>query len=925
MSDGRYVGPRSRESIPRRPAGKATCGLADDLARLATVVAALRRAADAHVERADRELIAARATASRTADRERAALDARLADGADAMRQVALARAERLAPGLAAADWDFPGWTSPEWLGTGPTRCVRIGQVIVDGAGAIEPVPAVLPLLVTSGWALSGPDAADLLRALLLRLVATVPAHQLRISVHDPRIDGLFAAFSAVRRSAAGCWEEPTGSAEALRGGVAEHTRAVARVADVLGAAGHDDLLAYQAATGRPAGQYRVQVLLRYPDGVDEDTQAELLRLAEAGPHRGVSLLVQHDPAIAAARGVRPDDLLSRLVRVGPASDGLAASVLDSVVIRPDPPPPRGLVVAVAEAVAESAERTAAPTVCFSELLPHPAHRWVCSAADGLATVIGLDGDEAVEIALRGSNPPQPNLLLGGAVGQGKSNALLVLIHGLAARYSPDDLAMYLLDFKEGLEFDRLGPTAQRGSWLPHVRVLGLESDREFGLAVLDHLVAEFHRRAEAFKAAGVADLGDYRCRVATPMPRLLLVIDEFQVLLDGDDDNAHLAAAALETLARKGRAYGIHLVLASQTLSGLQALARNQDAIFSQFPLRIALRTTAAESQVLLAPQNSEAARLRFRGEAVVNADFGAIEGNRRVVIARAEEKHLGRLRDELWSAAPTVTPPQLFRTSRPASLAGSWGRSHDRPAEAWLGLPVAVDPDPCTVRLDAQLGRSLTVLGDGPDAALGVLGAAVASLAAGHAPGATEFVLANLVPDDAWSPLMERVVRGHGHDVRTVARRELAGELVELARLAQERFDAGASAPPIYLVAAGLHLAPGLTVADPDTFLLPMDALRALVGTGAASGVHVLGWWSSVRAAEEQLGFDLAGAQCQLFLRVPQADAQKVCGALVRWEPRPHRALLRDATVGQPVPVVPFAPITEADLPLLIPRRPR
>ena len=120
------------------------------------------------------------------------------------------------------------------------------------------------------------------------------------------------------------------------------------------------------------------------------------------------------------------------------------------------------------------------------------------------------------------------------------------------------------MDFKEGVEFARLAPTGDE-TWLPHVDSLGLESDRAYGVAVLEHLASEFDRRADAFKSAGASSLADYRALTGRDMPRLVLVADEFQVLFEPDDDVAQRAVQLIEHLARKGRAYWVHLVLASQ------------------------------------------------------------------------------------------------------------------------------------------------------------------------------------------------------------------------------------------------------------------------------------------------------------------------------------------------------------------------
>lgn len=192
--------------------------------------------------------------------------------------------------------------------------------------------------------------------------------------------------------------------------------------------------------------------------------------------------------------------------------------------------------------------------------------------ADGIEAVIGLRGRDPVTLALRSENPPHPNLLIGGAVGQGKSNLLLTIIYALAARYGPDELEMLLLDFKQGLEFKRFDKDADGRNWLPHARILSLESSKPFGLAVLEFVQREMERRAQVFNAARCNGFREYR-NSGQPMARMLLIIDEFQVLFDGSDDLTRDAVQLFERLARQGRAFGVHILLSSQTLSGISGL----------------------------------------------------------------------------------------------------------------------------------------------------------------------------------------------------------------------------------------------------------------------------------------------------------------------------------------------------------------
>ena len=146
--------------------------------------------------------------------------------------------------------------------------------------------------------------------------------------------------------------------------------------------------------------------------------------------------------------------------------------------------------------------------------------------------------------------------ILTGSTGSGKSNLFHVLICGLATRYSPEDLHLYLIDGKLGVEF-----SAYRT--LPHAKVVSLHSSAELSRSVLAELVAEMeYRNDQLFKSIGVNSFSAYRA-AGKKLPRILLLIDEYQELFEGDyNDNA---SKDLRKLAQMGRSAGIHLLLASQ------------------------------------------------------------------------------------------------------------------------------------------------------------------------------------------------------------------------------------------------------------------------------------------------------------------------------------------------------------------------
>ena len=149
------------------------------------------------------------------------------------------------------------------------------------------------------------------------------------------------------------------------------------------------------------------------------------------------------------------------------------------------------------------------------------------------------------------------------------------MITSMALHYSPDQVELYLIDFKKGVEFKTYAT-----HHLPHARVVAIESEREFGLSVLQRLDEELRRRGDLFRSLNVQDLAGYRQTDGKePMPRILLIVDEFQEFFVEDDKLAQEAALLLDRLVRQGRAFGIHIELGSQTLGGAFSLAQHARA----------------------------------------------------------------------------------------------------------------------------------------------------------------------------------------------------------------------------------------------------------------------------------------------------------------------------------------------------------
>ena len=130
---------------------------------------------------------------------------------------------------------------------------------------------------------------------------------------------------------------------------------------------------------------------------------------------------------------------------------------------------------------------------------------WYADSANGINIPLGRVGATRRQILALGQGTSQ-HVLVAGKTGSGKSTLLNVLITNAALHYSPEQLEMYLIDFKKGVEFKAYAIHA-----LPHARVVAIESEREFGLSVLQKLDAELKRRGERFRELGIANIKDVR------------------------------------------------------------------------------------------------------------------------------------------------------------------------------------------------------------------------------------------------------------------------------------------------------------------------------------------------------------------------------------------------------------------------------
>ncbi|CEA06769.1 ESX-1 secretion system protein EccCa1 [Arthrobacter saudimassiliensis] len=220
------------------------------------------------------------------------------------------------------------------------------------------------------------------------------------------------------------------------------------------------------------------------------------------------------------------------------------------------------------------------PTLLGYDRPDAAAIRRLWQAPTGISTPIGTgeNGDLTLDLVKDG-----PHGLVGGTTGSGKSEFLRSLVAGLAARNDPTRLNFILIDFKGGAAFK----ACER---LPHTIGTISNLDEQLADRALQALEAEMERRQRVFAEAGegIDNLNAYLAtNPAEPMPRLLLVIDEFAMLAKDFPD----VLTALVSVGAVGRTLGVHMILATQRPAGVV-----NDDILANTNLRVALRVQSRE-----------------------------------------------------------------------------------------------------------------------------------------------------------------------------------------------------------------------------------------------------------------------------------------------------------------------------------------
>lgn len=257
---------------------------------------------------------------------------------------------------------------------------------------------------------------------------------------------------------------------------------------------------------------------------------------------------------------------------------------------------------------------------------------WKENTDKGIKLNLGLEGGDPSKGYALELGDANVHALCAGATGAGKSAFLNQLLLSLITRYSPSTLELVMVDFKN-VEFASLTDLQTHISRVPHARILAGTKDGEYAISIFDYVIEEMTRRNNIFAAAGTKKLETYNQKMrqmGTPekcIPRLLIIIDEFQVMFtEVDPKSVDVIQSRIRSLAKLARSSGCHMLFCSQSMKGTMP-----KDIMDQFSLRLCLRCSSDTSNDILGAPVAAKIKQKF-GYIYSNTNAGETQDSTRL-----------------------------------------------------------------------------------------------------------------------------------------------------------------------------------------------------------------------------------------------------------------------------------------------------
>jgi DNA segregation ATPase FtsK/SpoIIIE, S-DNA-T family len=811
------------------------------------------------------------------------------------------------------------------------------------------------------------------LESLSIKLLSTFPVRTLKASFVDPVALGDTFPFKGLPKSILSGQQIFTRNQD-IREELKNLVTHVEQIIQNYLGRNYETIEDYNADSQAIIEAYRYLFIADFPAAFNDHTAEELKSLITNGSRAGVYTVIHVDTSQEELRAfdysifeqyctvIYPTDQTHNgepLFRLQMPDGWERDLILDS-------PPSQEVHQHIIQSIIAAEKTIKVETVPFSKI--SPTTLWQANSQQELRAPIGLTGArEHVEFWL-GENDEKITVssgLLAGKPGAGKSYTLHSIILSLAMQYSPDELELYLLDYKEGVEFqiyvdpnraDTSNPTAELDETraLPHAKVISIESDREFGLSVLQSIQQEIEMRGQLFKNVGVSELKDYRQKTGQQLPRILVVIDEFQYMFQDNDPITRDLNQLYEDITRRGRSFGVHLLLASQSLN----IANINSRIYGFIPLRMAMQMDQTTAGIVLAEGNTDAVELLDRsGRIIYNTEFGRKRQNQLGQIADISLEERRNAMNQIYQQSETThyqrsQPLTIFQGNRPSKISQNgqllnlakldkWLSSsainkqiihsqdwisQESPGALWLGEAMRIGHHSHAI-LRRRTRSNMLLIGQSEQSIFGILSGALLSLVHIYKPNTAEFHIIDLAQTDDDEALSEmthtfrqefqdlypiKLGKRFPDSAQDIKRSEtILTELYEeLQRRKQIRNadpDAMNFGPSVFFIAAigALNRAQNLRpIAGKRADEMSPDAqkFQEIVTIGPELGIHTILWFDNAKTFQQMCAESsprnlLMQFDCRAVLHLPGEDSRLFLGEPIAEKLPALRAYYYDA----------------------------
>ena len=376
---------------------------------------------------------------------------------------------------------------------------------------------------------------------------------------------------------------------------------------------GYDDLFSFNRAAGNVYERYSLLVIDNFPKGFNDESFDKLERILIKSEQCGVSVVINYN------ENLYSDEYGDIVKRIALIKQHMCCLLHSSDMLFPEEDVPYTLHFGktpdnwneLLRLYSKSVVTNSTKSEPLRNLLADDSEMFSRNSCKNLIIPFGVGGPGKIQNLTFGEGVSHSGILVG-TTGSGKSTLLNSIILSAIAHYGPDELSLYLLDFKEGMEF-----SLYSNNQVPQVKFVSIESQQELGLSVLGRLCDEIADRSDKFKVAKAKDIEAYRENTGNPMPRILVIIDEFHALFDINTNYkiAEKCADHMKTLIKQGRSFGVNVLIASQGIARLHYISLDA-GLYAQMAVRIALKC------------DSEDAEFMFRINPKVTEKFGSTKG---------------------------------------------------------------------------------------------------------------------------------------------------------------------------------------------------------------------------------------------------------------------------------------------------------